>query len=145
MEYARENGHMPDANSWCYLLIDRDDRARFNFKIPQIKDVECNFAFNKNLSNLSTDNLDSNIVLLFESDGDLNLSGGPELISKERTKDKYFLFKRQRFIYILFVDGTIAKYRLHDGAISKYVPDENKFTQYYKMGETPYSPLRWTP
>ncbi len=146
-QYLKKYNHMPDAFWWCDSLINEPDIgvSKHDFHIGQFPDIECDFAYNKNLDKLPRGDIAGNVVLLFEADGDLNLSGGPELISKERTKDKYFLFKRQIFIYVLFVDGTIVKYRLHDGAISKYDPEKNEFTPYLKKGQTPYSPLRWKP
>jgi hypothetical protein len=44
---------------------------------------------------------------------------------------------------VLFVDGTIVKYRLHDGAIVKYDKEKDEFGPYLEKGQTPYSPLRW--
>lgn len=146
-EYSEKYDRMPDADSWCGSLIENSGKiGEGYFHIGQLPEIECNFAFNENISNLPVvKDLPGNVVLLFEAEGDLNLSGGPELISNELAKDKYFLFKKQKFIYILFVDGTIVKYRLRDCAIAKYVPDKNKFTQYFQKGQTPYSPLRWKP
>jgi hypothetical protein len=143
MEYINENSQMPDANYWCDILKERNDGTYNYLNIPQTPGVECNFAFNKNLSNVPTSGLANNIVLLFETDGYLNLSGGPELINIERAKDKFFLFKNQRFIYILFTDRTIVKYRLNDGSVAKYETQNNDFSPYIKKGRTPYSPLRW--
>jgi len=157
IKYDDQNGYLPDANRWCDLLIEFDleiNRDFFNI-IGQNSEIKCSFAFNKNLSNLSLDDIDGNVVLLFEADGNLNLAGGPELLNKDRHKDRFFLLKRQRFIYILFVDGTVAKYRLRDGAVSLflYKPKKNEppsywahvndFSDWYKKGQTPYSPLRW--
>lgn len=144
-QYSKKYNHMPEAFWWCDLLIDDPNVgiSKHDFHVGQLPLIECNFAFNKKLSSLPVDGLPGNVVVLFEADGELNLSGGPELISRERTKDKYFMFKRQRFIYVLFIDGTIAKYRLYDGAVALYDPDKNEFTDYHKKGQTPYSPLRW--
>ena len=139
-EYVKQNGHLPDRNSWFDLL---ERRASGFYVFPPVSDPECNFAFNKSLSSVSIDDLPGNVVVVFEADGELNLSGGPELICRERAKDIYFLLKKQRFIYVLFVDDTIAKYRLLDGAVALYDPDKDEFASYFKKGQTPYSPLRW--
>lgn len=139
-EYIKQNGYFPDPDNW-FDLLERRDKGFYVF--PPMSEPKCNFAFNKNLSHLSADSLQGNKVVLFEADGELNLSGGPELISKERAKDRYFVFKKQIFIYILFVDGTIVKYRLHDGAVALYEPGKDEFTGYRRKGETPYSPLKW--
>lgn len=147
-EYAEKNGHMPDADHWCDSLVNHPLAGslrvvKSSFNIAGDPDIECNFAFNKNLSNLSIDGLSDNVVVLFEADGELNLSGGPELINTKRAKDKYFWPWKQKFIYVFFIDGTIVKYRLHDGAVALYDPDKDEFTDYHKKGETPYSPLKW--
>jgi len=146
-EYALKNSHMPDADDWCNSLIGYPLAGSLRvtkscFYIIGNPDIECNYAFNENLDGLPLDEIKDNVVLLFEADGKLNLTGGPELISKKRIKDKYF-FSKQRFIYILFVDGMIVKYRLHDGAVALYEPSKGKFTDYRKKSETPYSPLKW--
>jgi hypothetical protein len=146
-EHAKKNGHMPDANQWCDSLIGLPLFGSLrvttsSFHIVGYPDIECNFAFNKKLSNLSANGLPGNVVLLFEADGALNLSGGPELMVRERAKDRYFFF-RDKFIYIGFVDSTIIKYRLNDNAAAVYKRETDKFTDWLKQGQTPYSPLRW--
>ncbi len=144
--YSQMRNHMPLSEHWCNSLIEYDPAINErSFGIAQLRNVVCILAFNKNLSNVTMDDLQGkdNVVLIFEADGELNLSGGPELISKERTKDKYFLFGRQKFIYVLFVDGTIAKYRLRDGSVALYDSDKDEFKDWIEAGQTPYSPLRW--
>ena len=153
-EYSKENSRMPNSNSWYDSLQKVNNKSYpFSAHIPSILNVECNFAFNKNLSNAALKDLAGNTVLFFEADGENNLSGGPELVDKKRAVDGFFLFKKQRVIYVLYVDGTIAKYRLYDGAVAFYnnregvtdISNENykNFTCYFKKGETPYSPLKW--
>lgn len=158
IKYSNQNGSLPDANNWCDLLIgfDSEINKEFFHITGQRSQIKCTFAFNKDLTNLSLDNINGNVVLLFEADGKLNLSGGPELLDKGRHKDRYFSLKKQIFVYVMFIDGTVAKYRLHDGAVSlflfKPVKNEppsywayhvNDFSNWYKKGQTPYSPLRW--
>lgn len=161
-QYYKANNQLPRSSNWCNALIEyyeENGRPKTHiFQIPQLPDNECHFAFNRNLSLLLKEDLPGNLVLVFEADGALNLSGGSELLEQERAKDKYFS-KTERYIYILFVDGTIAKYRLSDGSIALakedlyktsndssfyYTYEEKKvFSKYHKKGETPYSPLRW--
>ena len=147
-EYAEQNGHMPDADHWCDSLVDHPLAGSLrvvknSFNIAGDPDIECNFAFNKNLSNLSIDGLSRNVVVLFEADGELNLSGGPELINTKRVKDQYFWPWKKKFIYVFFIDNTIVKYRLHDDAVALYDPDKDEFTDWLKEGQTTYVPLRW--
>lgn len=159
--YYEHNNQLPESFNWCDRLMEYYEEEglvkKYLFNIAQLG-YEYHFAFNKNLSLLSKEDLPSNLVLVFEADGEFNLSGGPELLEKERAKDKYFSVEN-RYIYILFLDGTIAKYRLQDGAIAlakKVVyevsdysnfgytyKEEKAFSEYYRKGETPYGPLRW--
>ena len=144
-QYAHQYNRMPEADWWSHSLVDDPniEIAGHEFNIGQYRDIECTFAFNRNLDRLPLDQIEGNVVLLFEADGELDLSGGLELIHKERAKDKYFIFKRQKYIYILFVDGAIVKYRIRDGAVALYDPEKPSFTNYIEKGRTEYSPLRW--
>ncbi len=165
--YFEHNKQLPQNSVWCNRLMEYYMEEglvkKYLFNIPQLTQVgpiEYHFAFNKNLSLLSKKDLPGNLVLVFEADGEFNLSGGPELLKKKYAKDSFFSVENI-YIYILFLDGTIAKYRLHDGAIALakeavydvsdyssfgYTYEEEKaFSNYYKKGETPYSPLNWEP
>ncbi len=140
-EYLKKNNYLPLAYPWLDSLGTRPDAL---YLFPMAGDhYASNFAFNKEISNLSPKELYGNEILVFEADGIGNIFGGPELINESREKDQFFLFKRQIWIYILFVDGTIVKYRIHDGSISKYDPEKDAFGPYIEKGKTPYSPLRW--
>ncbi len=161
--YCEHNNQLPKSFNWCDRLIEYYKEEglvkKFLFRIAQLGH-EYHFAFNENLSLLAKEDLPGYLVLVFEADGEFNLSGGQELFGKERAKDKYFSVEN-RYIYILFLDGTIAKYRLCDGAIALakkmvyevsdysgfcYAYEEEKaFSEYYKKGETQYSPLKWEP
>ncbi|MHC4574239.1 MAG: hypothetical protein ACYS76_08930 [Planctomycetota bacterium] len=144
-QYAHQYDRMPEADWWSHSLINDPNIEidEHEFNIGQYREIACTFAFNRNLDRLSLDRTKGNVVLLFEADGELDLSGGPELIHQERAKDKYFIFKRQKYIYILFVDGTIVKYRIHDGAVALYDPEKDEFTNYIEIGQTECSPLGW--
>jgi hypothetical protein len=153
-EYIRINNQMPEKNFWYNSLLELEERSKstdIDSEKPKLAYLtKPNFAFNENLSNVPVKGLAGNLVLIFEAYSDDNLSGGPELIKKTREKDRHFLFKRDVFIYVLFVDGTVIKYRLNDGAVAKYdknkakyYMDRNAFTNYVPQGKTPYSPLKW--
>lgn len=144
------NGYLPDANSWCQSLIDIGQTSswdeysytQYSFNTYSQK-VKSSFAFNKNVSRLPLKEIAGNVVLIFEADGDLNLSGGEELVNIKRDKDN-FIIGPMRFMYVMFIDGTAAKYRLRDGAVALYDPNtNNEFGRYKKKGVTPYSPLKW--
>lgn len=146
MAYMSANKQFPDANSWSIPLYDPLGDRKY------IK-----FAFNKNLSNASIEQVPGNIVLLVEVDNEESFTpyGTDELLKQPMKRDKYCLFSWQPFKYILFVDGTIGKYRRLDGAISLYTGDYDafgyeaydkaykSFGPFQKKGDTPYSPLKW--
>jgi hypothetical protein len=144
--YMSSNKLFPDVNLWSDPLFVRDIHREIMLKY---------FAFNKYLSNATIEQLPSNIVLLVEFEGGINYSGTDELLKQPMKRDKHYLFSWQPFNYILFVDGTIVKYRRSDGAISKYGGDYDKFGYsaydeayrsfgpFLKKGTTPYSPLQW--
>jgi hypothetical protein len=141
--YMSANKQFPDANKW-----------RYGISINNY-DLSSPFAFNKNLSNASIEQSPGSIVLLVECDIHVNKYGAAELLTKTLKRDKYYLFPSQRFKYILFLDGTIIKYRWADGAISLYTGDydafgyeaydkaSKSFGPFQKQGTTPYSPLKW--
>jgi len=141
MEYANNNNyHLPPAENWSDLLVHLDnDIYEDTFMVAGY--FENNFAFNKYISGKKVDGLPHNIVVIFEADGNYNLSGGSELIREKRAKDKYFLRKKDIFIYVYFKDGTIAKYRIFDNAISIYDRNSQEFSPYTQ--KSPYLPLQW--
>ena len=137
--------HLPDSNNWCDVLLSREKKIfRTTFATAAKQDAPCSFAFNDNLNKLPIDGLDPNTVLIFEADGPWNFAGGPKQFPGSRYRDRYFPQKK-RFAYLFFVDGTLVKYRLHDGAVALYEPGKYVFADYHyhKKGETPYSPPRW--
>lgn len=143
LSYEIKIGHLPDSNDWCNIIFSREKKIdRGTFATAAKQESPCSFAFNNNLSKLPIDGLDPNTVLIFEADGPLNFAGGPELFPGSRYRDRYSP-RKERFAYLFFVDGTLVKYRLHDGAVALYEPSKDKFTDYRKKSETPYSPLKW--
>lgn len=125
-EYAVDyNGCLPEADRWCDLLMEYDKNlSRGNFKHPLLKSWDCNFAFNKNLGGLRLADIPNDVVLLFEADGDWNLTGTAELLETRRSEHGH--------INVLFVDQTILDYWFYeDGVRSK-----DSYT---------HKPLRWKP
>lgn len=89
--YAEENqGCYPDPNRWCDLLLQHTDTDRHQFMCsgvkwrwrrqvlpwPVPKNERCYYAMNPNCEPNSPDDT----VLLFETAGGWNISGGPELM-----------------------------------------------------------------
>jgi hypothetical protein len=141
--YIEDNNSLPDANSWCNVI--KPEGVTIN--------LYKEYAFNRNLSGLSLDKLNGNEVLLIETNsGSINNFGGDEILNQELESDKFCMFSSQKITYILFVDGTIARYRKNDGAISLYKGEviqpivfrwHEAFGPYIKKGKTQYSPLIW--
>jgi hypothetical protein len=92
--YANDNqGHYPDPDRWCDLLLQhaRVDADRFLcpavkwgwrrqvFPFPVPKNRRCYYAMNPNCEPNSPDD----VVFLFEIEGGWNKSGGPELMTAE--------------------------------------------------------------
>jgi hypothetical protein len=151
IRYARDNnGYLPEASRWCDQLMEYNpELSKENFMHPQhpklpkenykftapenFRDIfnfkgEVQFAFNKNLSGKHLADIPGDVVLIFEADGDWNLSGAEELL-KTRYREK-------GYITILFVDQTTGDYWFYENAVRKFDP---KGTQMY------YEKPRWSP
>jgi hypothetical protein len=136
--YAKaHDGCLPVAGRWCDLLMEHNKNlTKENFRHPQpeiFRDTfnfkeDCQFAFNKNLSGMRLADLPGNVVLLFEADGDWNLSGTSELL-KTRYREK-------GYIAMLFVDQTVNDYWYYVQEVRKFDP---KGTHMY------YEKPRWQP
>jgi len=154
MEYTEINGRFPDANSWCDPLFSHEKNApeANPYTFPELLS---RFAFNENLSEKPVDQLNDNILLIIEAEGNYNNFGGAELLTQPLPRYEYYLFPGQKFKYFMFVDGTIAKYRQRDGAISKFEgnpdnfdhlsfnKDVDSFGPFIKKGSDSYRTLRW--
>jgi hypothetical protein len=132
VKYAEyNNGHLPDANQWCDILMSYDKTlTRQNFKHPLIKEWDCNIAFNKNLSGLKLSEISKDAVLLFEADGGWNLSGDVDLFQK-----KYKEMGGYVISLVFLADEQIKEYRFAEGGYRYF--DSNS-TESFK-------PLRWKP
>jgi hypothetical protein len=128
-EYAdKHDGCLPIAGQWCDLLM-KDDKSlsRYNFKHPLLKNGECNFAFNKNVSGLPIAKIHNDTVLLFGADGDWNYNGGPELLKGRIDTDGV----NSQYVEVLLADGSIKTYWFSHAGTKAY-------------GDS-FAPLRWKP
>jgi len=154
--YLAQNQSFPDADNWCNSLTKSNpETTEHIFSIGQLPEIKCNFAFNRNLSNVGLEQIKDkgSVVLLVESDGLLNSSGGAELLTQSRHKDVFLSFINECEIYILFVDGQIAKYRPNVNKIALGQPYKGdarfvnfvgiEFYDWLCEGETKYLPLKW--
>jgi hypothetical protein len=134
IEYTKANdGYLPVADKWCDLLVKHNSKlTKDNFRHPKAEEIglkgECNFAFNSNLSGMLLADLSGDVVLIFEADGDWNLTGKEELLKTRYCEDGY--------ITLLFANGKTADYWFYKSAIRKFNP---KGTQMY------YEEPSWNP
>jgi hypothetical protein len=95
------NGYLPSAEKWSDVLLQYDKMLTQNdFKHP--KKPEIVIAFNKDLSGLRFADIPKDTVLLFETQGDWNLSGDESLVQTKNPK--------QAILKVLLVNMTIKSY-----------------------------------
>ncbi len=105
------DGVFPPSETWCDEILKVDDSlSRNNFIIPKIQEYECNFAYNKNLESLNTNNISEDVVVIFMSEGGWNLSGSEELLNNIEGISTY----------VLLSDGTIWRCRFPERQILRY-------------------------
>ncbi|MHC4691737.1 MAG: hypothetical protein ACYS67_03265 [Planctomycetota bacterium] len=112
--YAEQfDGVYPTPNKWCDLLLESNClKSEPYFKCPALKAGRCHFAINPNCS----PNSPNDVVLLFETKGDWNQYGGPELLTFDNHKGKK--------ASVLFNDGRIKFIRPEKADQLKWKPDE---------------------
>ncbi len=142
ISYERDKDQFPSSRHWCDSITKQEGNSLGALQYWTEDNDVCMYAFNIHLSELPIDDLDPNTVLVFEAAGMWNCAGGSERFPGTRWRDEYFP-RKERFTFIFFIDGTLAKYRLHDGAVALYMPDEDTFSDWRQKGETSYSPLKW--
>lgn len=142
LSYERDKDQFPSSQHWCDSITKQEGDSLGALQYWTEDNDICMYAFNIHLSESPIDDFDPSTVLVFETDGAWNCAGGSERFPGTRWRDEYFP-RKEKFTFIFFIDGTLAKYRLHDGAVALYLPDEDTFSDWRQKGETPYSPLKW--
>ena len=106
IHYANDNnGILPNANNWCDALSNyHKGIKREDFQHPDTDGFECDYAFNKNVSEKKLSELPENTIILFESSGKWNLNGDYKLLENST--------KRIYFINVILADGTMQVYSL---------------------------------
>jgi len=133
IEYASNNeGRLPLAANWCDLLMAYSPTIKKeDFQHPKRNELglkECNFAFNKKLSGLSLDTISPDTILIFEADGEWNLSGTNELLQPRYSEDEY--------ISVLYVNQKIHDYWFYKAGIRDF---SNKGASMF------YAKPKWNP
>jgi hypothetical protein len=102
--YAGDHdGQFPAATNWCDA-IRTDVGSEKAFKCLAAKSASrCDYAFNARLGGLNETNIAPDTVMIFESDGDWNQSGGFEqMIGRPR---------HARVFVVAFADGSVQQLR----------------------------------
>jgi hypothetical protein len=127
MEYKRDNdGYLPIADKWCDLLMEHNPNlTKGIFGNPQADTFQqpvgaCNFAFNKNVSGLRWADIPYDVVVLFEANGDWNLTGGAELFKSGRS---VLSSSPGVIFYVLPAHGPIKEYLYKYNTIRKVDSD----------------------
>jgi len=102
--YADDHeGQFPPAATWCDA-IKPSVSAEAIFKCPAANSSSrCGYAFNARVSGLNETNIAPNTVIIFESDGDWNRSGGPEQMIRSPRHARVFV--------VAFADGSVQQLR----------------------------------
>jgi hypothetical protein len=98
--YSDDNqGQFPPATTWCDAIT-RYTAGSGIFKCPAASsNSRCDYAFNAKLSGMDVSKVDSQTVMIFESDAGWNASGGEESLAA-RPRHKH-----GRNYVVAFVDG----------------------------------------
>jgi hypothetical protein len=100
MAYARDNGgKFPPSDKWCDVLLENDYAGERSFVCGGARRRDdqgpCHYAMNPNCEPNSA----GDTVLLFETKGGWNQSGGPEILTSENHKGNG--------CNVVFNDGTV--------------------------------------
>jgi len=99
--YADENdGKCPPAVNWCDAILNNLPGPE-TFKCPQRRAEKSGFAFNTKLAGKTLSSIPPDTVLIFESSGGWNSSGGPEALVSRPPHGKSYVFG--------FADGSVRQ------------------------------------
>ncbi len=95
------NDHFPAATNWCDAIqVNVGNPVVFRCPVAD-PSQRCGYAFNAKLANAEEGKVDPSTVMLFETDGGWNLSGGQELMLSQ---------PRHRTMYVVaFADGSVQQ------------------------------------
>jgi prepilin-type processing-associated H-X9-DG protein len=96
MYASAHTNQLPAASNWCDSLLPFVGSTNV-FQCPATTNDSCGYAFNTNLSGMNRLKINPRTVLIFESDGGWNASGGPELMLSQSRHERTFT--------VVFVDG----------------------------------------
>lgn len=95
----------PPAATWCDAIETNVGSARI-FKCPSANPADrCDYAFNAALDGMDSSSVNPRTVMIFESDGGWNASGGAELMVSPARHE------RGRIYVVAFADGSVQEVR----------------------------------
>jgi hypothetical protein len=100
--YSNEHGgQLPDPAAWCDAILPSVGGSPAVFQCPDAQSLKSGYAFNSRLKGIKLSDVRSphSTVLLFESDGGWNASGGPEMMLQ--------IPRHRMGIVVAFCDGNI--------------------------------------
>jgi len=118
---ATHDNMLPDANDWGTLLMKFDSSlSESDFKHPRFPEIS--ITYNSKLSEMELSEIPDDVVLFFEAEGGLNLSGGQQLINANRMWGG---------VNIMLLSGKFEDYR----------PEHKGVRIDYNI----FAPVRWGP
>jgi prepilin-type processing-associated H-X9-DG protein len=98
--YADKNqSHYPAATNWCDAILPAVGAPKVFHCPADLSGHRCSYAYNARLSGAEMDKVDPNTVVIFEADGDWNVSGGRELMLAQS--------RHREVIVVGFADGHV--------------------------------------
>jgi prepilin-type processing-associated H-X9-DG protein len=100
--YSGDNkNQLPPATTWCDAIRSYAGSEK-NFQCPAgDAGKRCHYAFNARIGGMDAGKINSNTVMIFETEGGWNMSGGPELMLKQPRHRKVFV--------VAFADGHVEQ------------------------------------
>jgi len=113
--YAGKHGnHLPPAVAWCDVVKTQEMESPRIFKCPANDSTNtCDYAFNAKLDGLDITRVNSNTVVVFESDAGWNAHGGPELLPAR---------PRHEHLVVVLAGGNCRRIALNDLGSLRWEP-----------------------
>lgn len=119
--FSADSNIVKESNQWLAEFIRKDpNRAEELIEVP-IPNGECNYAFNSNLSGRRLSEISPDTILLFEANGNWNLSGTHDVLNSR--------YSDHGFITVVYMNGTTADYWFDKKAIRRF--DKGGKIMYY--------------
>jgi prepilin-type processing-associated H-X9-DG protein len=101
--YSNDNNdRFPPATTWCDAILTYTSGSTTIYQCPAgDRSKRCDYAFNAKLGGMSLTKVNPNTVVLFETDGGWNASGGPELMLKQP--------RHRNVSVVAFADGHVEQ------------------------------------